>query len=233
LRPDAVPSFIVAGNIGEAGGELELSDEEAHYVARVCRAESGASLHATDGNGALARLTLIEVRPRVRARIEGVERESRARAATVWCGAPEGSRADWLVEKLGELGVAVLQPIDTRRAAWRLAPARLERWHRLAIAALRQSRQRWLMRIEPPRALAEVLALAPAVPRWLADPTGETALRPAGRGETLGAIGPAEGFLEAERTELIASGFVPMSLGASRLRAETAAIAWAAWWARG
>jgi len=46
-------------------------------------------------------------------------------------------------------------------------------------------------------------------------------------------IGPAEGVDDRERGLLEARGFKPISLGESRLRSETAAMAWAAWWASG
>jgi 16S rRNA (uracil1498-N3)-methyltransferase len=236
LRPepanDASPAFVLLEAIGAPGEEVTLPKEAAHYVTRVCRARAGERFSATDGHGVRARLRLLEVAREVRARIENAEHVARTREATLWCGAPEGERADWLIEKLAELGVTRFQPLDTERATWRPGAARADRWRRLAAAALRQSRQCWLMEILPPRSLVE-LSVSPITPasRWLADPDGTRAPAAPLEGQALGAIGPASGWTDAERGAFASQGFRAISLASGRLRTETAALSWAAWWA--
>ena len=231
LRPEAAPSFVLVPELGEPGDQLVLEADESHYVARVCRARAGEGLTATDGRGGLARLTLLEVGARVTARLDSIERQERLREATMWCGAPEGKRADWLVEKLAELGIATLQPLDCARSSWHGGAARLDRWRRLAVAALRQSRRSRLMRIEPPRPLRELEGAIPKqAVRWLADPGGAPAAGPP-PAISIAAIGPAGGFDPSELDFLTNLGFRSISLSDGRLRSETAAIAWAAWWA--
>jgi 16S rRNA (uracil1498-N3)-methyltransferase len=251
------PSFILVDELGEAGTELALPDAESHYVARVCRARAGDHVHATDGRGTLAELELLEVGKEVRARIRSAGRRERGRVAELWCGAPEGERADWLIEKLAELGTARLALIDTERARWKVGAARLARWRRLAVAALRQSQQCWRMEILEATELSAALGALEASPpldqrrdaarggesthasahqdggRWLADPQGTAPGAAPRHGVALGAVGPAAGFSPAERGALIERDFQPMSLAAGRLRTETAAVAWAAWWAGG
>jgi RsmE family RNA methyltransferase len=46
------------------------------------------------------------------------------------------------------------------------------------------------------------------------------------------AVGPAAGFSAEEIRALEDGGFEPVRLAGTRLRTETAALAWAAWWAR-
>ena len=229
-RPDATPSFVLVAALGPPGATLTLDQAESRYVARVCRAREGETLAATDGRGALARATILATRPYVTVRIDSLDRAHAARAATIWCGAPEGSRADWLVEKLAELGVSCLQPIDCARAAWEGGAARLARYRRLAEAALRQSRRTRLMQIETPRPLADMIGTAPAGQLWLADPDGDRNAIPASDGLSIVAVGPAEGFDAGERDSLVAAGFRPISLSDGRLRTETAAVSWASWW---
>ena len=233
LRPEAAPSLIHVPSLASAGGEFELGPEESHYVARVCRAAAGASLGATDGLGSRARLEVIALQPRVRVRVLDVVLETRTRGATIACGAPEGSRADWLIEKLAELGVAKFVPLETARGRWPLNASRRERWERLSLAALRQSRQSWRMEIGAPLEIEALLAGSglPAS-RWVADPEGDPSARAPLMGDALGAIGPSGGFDSGERVRLKDAGFAAISLGTGRLRAETAALCWAAWWAR-
>src|SRR5436309_10959587 len=104
-RAEASPSYIFAPNMVGVGASLQLSEAESRYLVRVCRAREGDRVTATDGRGTIATLRLASLHPRVLAEVESAQREERRRSAWVWCGAPEGERADWLVEKLAELGV--------------------------------------------------------------------------------------------------------------------------------
>jgi 16S rRNA (uracil1498-N3)-methyltransferase len=235
LPAEGAPSFLWVPELADDAGAVELSREESHYLRHVCRARAGDHVVATDGRGARADLRVMSLGERVRAEVEHIEREARLRHAWLLCGAPEGQRADWLVEKLAELGLAVWQPLDCARGRWRATPAVLARWRRLAIAALRQSRRRFLMEVREPLALDECTPGLPAGgPRWIADPEGRRGVEPsAGEGCALGAVGPSSGFDEREKASFKNLGFQPMCLSDGRLRAETAALAWAAWWARG
>jgi 16S rRNA (uracil1498-N3)-methyltransferase len=233
-RADGTPGLVVLPGAVAPGEALDLTGDEAHYVARVCRVRPGEALAATDGRGLEARLRVLETRPAVRVRVEAADRRPRLREAWLLCGAPEGRRGDWLVEKLAELGVARLVAIDTERARWPGGPTRLDRSRRLAVGAMRQSRQPWLLEVAAPRPLGEVLGELPeTAERWLADPDGRRPPAPPASGACVGAVGPAEGFSDRDRASLEARGFRSMSLSDGRLRCETAAMAWAAWWARG
>jgi 16S rRNA (uracil1498-N3)-methyltransferase len=139
-----------------------------------------------------------------------------------------------MVEKLAELGVRVLHPVDCRRGVWHRAPARLERWRRVAVAALRQSRRAWLLDVREPASLDAALEAVPAgAERWVCDPSGGEAAseHPRRTGTSVGLVGPAAGFDPAELDLARTLGFRPIRLAEARLRAETAALAWAAWWA--
>jgi 16S rRNA (uracil1498-N3)-methyltransferase len=233
LPADAAPSHVWADRLGEPGTLLTLDEDESRYLSRVCRAHAGEHTTLTDGRGALARARLVEVGRTVQVEIERLERVTRERTAEVWCGAPEGQRADWLIEKLAEFGVSVLQPVDCVRSEWSGFDRRVERWRRLALAGLRQSRGAWLLEIRTPRPIGKCEAPAGAL-RFLADPEG---LKPGGipgRGSSaIGLIGPAEGFDPAEKSRALSAGFQPIKLASNRLRCETAALAWAAWWGLG
>ena len=234
MPADAAPSHVYAAELGEPGAHNTLDADESHYLACVCRVRVGERIALTDGRGSLAQAVLITVGRRVEVEIEKLEQRSRERRAQVWCGAPEGQRADWLVEKLAELGVDALQPIDCARAEWKSFDRRVERWRRLALAGLRQSRGTWLLEIRPPIRLAVIPPPPLGAVCFLADPEGTAPAQPPARGSaSIGLIGPAEGLEPQEQWRARDSGFQPMKLGSNRLRCETAALAWAAWWAMG
>lgn len=226
------PSLLYLPELPAAGGEAVLSEDESHYVTRVCRLGPGAALEATDGAGRIAALELLGTAPRVTARVTGARTVARARESWVLCGAPEGQRGDWVVEKLAELGVARFVPVQARRAEWR--GVRVDRWRKLAIAALRQSRRAHLLDVLAPVDLATALRILPeGASRWLAAQDGEVAPAPGGAGVQVGAVGPAEGWDDAERSAFADAGFQRLRLADARLRAETAAVAWAVWWSLG
>ncbi len=234
MPAEAAPSFVLVPELPPPGERVVLARAESHYLSRVCRARAGDQVRATDGRGGEALLRLLRPGDAVEAEGLALERSERKRQAWICCGAPEGARADWLVEKLAELGVGTFQPISCARAAWGAPAAKRERWRRLAVAALRQSRQRFLMEIRAPVAIGEAIAGLPAeASRWLGEPEGRaaSALPGPGSGLAVAAIGPAGGFTADERAALAGAGFVPIAFGRARLRAETAALAWAAWWA--
>ncbi len=235
---DAAPGFLYLRAVPAVGQEFEPDADEAHYLSRVVRARPGERVTASDGCGALATLEVLVSRPGVRLRVLARECIARTSVWTLLCGAPEGDRADWLIEKLAELGVAVFQPVHTQRAEWERADARRERWQRLAVAALRQSRSAWLLEIREPVALADWLAQAPTGPeagerRVLASASGAPASIATSpiQGAIVGAVGPSPGFSEDELKRLQMHGFEGVALAGNRLRTETAAMALASWWA--
>jgi 16S rRNA (uracil1498-N3)-methyltransferase len=236
LPADATPSWLWVASLGDPGVTLEVPDEEARYLVRVCRARPGESVTLTDGRGSMGRARVIEIAPRVRLELESRETLRREREAIVLCGVPEGNRADWLVEKLAELGVSALQPVQCERGVWPEGEHRVARLERLAYAALRQSRRAFLMEVRRPVPLREALAgIAAPSALWSCDPQG----RPAGEcvppptGVAHGLVGPSSGFTADEATLALDRGAKCISLADGRLRTETAAIGWALWWAAG
>ncbi len=236
LPGDGAPSFLWVPELPAAGARLTLSEDESHYLARVCRVRTGEIVSATDGRGGLASLRVIEAGRAALVEVESCERARPARSAWVLVGSPEGERGDWLVEKLAELGVSVFQPVDCERGRWERMKGREERWQRLAVAALRQSRRRFLLEVRTPRPLGEAMGELPTgAGSWLADAAGPSAAScsPPADGVAIALIGPASGLAPGERELAQRGGFQPISLSDSRLRAETAALAWASWWSGG
>lgn len=231
-RPAGAPSFFYLPELRVSGPRFALGGDEAHYARRVVRLRERELVRATDGAGRIATLRVERTGPELVLAVEHVEDLPRPAPARLLCGAPEGERGDWLVEKLAELGVTELQPVDTERARW---PERTrdQRWERLAVAALRQSRSAWRLVSSSPVWLAEALGEPGEGTLWLADPAGApaTASGLAPEEPVHAAVGPSSGFTDVERKALLECGFVPIRLAAHRLRTETAAVAVAAIWA--
>jgi 16S rRNA (uracil1498-N3)-methyltransferase len=142
-------------------------------------------------------------------------------------------RMEWAIEKCIELGVTRIVPLIARRSDAHLAAAsvkRAERWRRIALQASEQSRRATPAEIAAPIKLPEAASLAGALRIVLAESEHQTLLRdvlvsPMPKGEILLAIGPEGGWAEDELNLFQKSGWISASLGATVLRAETAAIA--------
>ena len=229
---DAAPSFLYVPDLATQLGEFTLAGDEARYLTRVVRVREGECVTGSDGAGLLASLRCVHTRPKLVLRVEARRLEPAPARARLLCGAPEGERGDWLVEKLAELGVTELVPVQTQRVRWDKA-ARRERWQRLTVAALRQSRSAWQMRVLEPVELAAAVVETGGGARWLADPAGGSsaglALPP--DEPVTGVVGPSAGFSDDERKLLGSQGFVSVRLAMLRLRTETAAVSLAALWA--
>ena len=233
---DAAPSFLYLPRLASERDAFELGEDDARYVSRVVRAKPGEHLSASDGEGMVAELVVETVRPDVLVRVLRRERTPEPAPRVLLCGAPEGERGDWMVEKCAELGVTRFVPVHTERVRWPEG-TRLERWQRLAVAALRQSQASRLLAVEPPVELRDAIATLPPGTRWLAEAAGGNAgsaseAAAAGRqGPIAGAVGPSAGFSMEERNLRADNGFLPVALASSRLRTETAAVALASVWA--
>lgn len=232
MRGEAAPAFVFVPQLPGAGEAGWIEGEERHHLVNVCRARAGEIATATDGRGGRARIRLGEVGRRVAFEVEALETVAAGPAAVIACGAPEGARSDWLIEKLAELGISELHLLETERAHWRWSAARSARAGRLAVAALKQSRRAHRLHVAAPARLSDWIGgLAAGGTRWLADEVGAEGPPALPSGAFIGASGPARGFTPDEREALIGAGFLPVRLGEGTLRAETAGLALGVLWA--
>ncbi|MCP4590787.1 MAG: 16S rRNA (uracil(1498)-N(3))-methyltransferase [bacterium] len=221
-------------------GRQKLPEAEAHHAGTVRRARVGEVIELFDGCGVIADATVVQVgrgglTVEVQAPKPGVPRVGPL--LKLCCAVPKGPRQRILVEKCTELGVSVLQPIIAEHSVVRPDASVVSRWHRYAVEAGKQSGQAWITEMSPPVTFKASLAHNSAgVLRLLAstEPNAsslEDALRAAAVGTVSHIavwIGPEGGFSEAEVAEGRAAGLIPITLGDSILRVETAAIAVAA-----
>jgi 16S rRNA (uracil1498-N3)-methyltransferase len=225
---------IDAPDLDAAAAGAPLPAPVRHYLADVLRLRPGDAVELADGTGRLARGRLEQAGRRWRlTAVEWVPPPPPGPPLTLLAGLLKPKRWALLVEKAVELGVTQLVPVLTRHVG-SLPPdsqhrALLERWQRLALEASQQCRRTAVPRVSPPQALSDALADRSEPNRLVADPTaGET--WPAGPAWIAGAptallVGPEGGLHPDELAAARAAGFVPISLGAYPLRAETAAVA--------
>ena len=213
-----------------------LTGAEAHHLLHVMRAKVGTRVTLFDGSGwefdaLVQRLGRSEVELAITGR-QAIDREAPI-AVTLGVALPKGDRQKWLVEKVVELGVARLVPLETERGVAQPGESALERLRRGVIEASKQCGRNRLMEIAEPKAWQEFLADSREVacrlvahPRQM--PGQEPQHRPMPNECAALAVGPEGGFTDEEVAMAIAQGWQAVDLGPRTLRVETAAVALAA-----
>lgn len=219
-------------------GQLRLRGAEAHHLGRVMRVREGDPVLLFDGQGQEAESSVLAVqRSEVVLQVEQVDSVDRELpfSLVLAVALPRGDRQKWLVEKLVELGVAILVPLVTERGVAQPVPKARERLERTVIEASKQSGRTRLMQVAAPLDVAAWLAQeANSAIRWIAHPGGDSEPITLDDGIELAGtraavmVGPEGGFTEAELAAAAAEGWQRIHLGDRILRIETAAMAVAA-----
>ncbi len=215
-----------------------LTGKDFHYLAHVRRLGRGDSITAGTADGSRFAMTVRErYRDRLSVALVPLADEDRNStplpALTLAPAVVKPAAMDTIVRQATELGVAGIVPVLTERSVPAAhARPRRPRWERIARSASQQSGLWPLPSIEAPRSLPELLRAVP-------DAAGKLAFQPPLHGDadvelpaTLDParpvwllLGPEGGFSAAELDRIDGAGFRRCALGATVLRAETAAVA--------
>lgn len=214
---------------------IVLDDEEAHHARRVLRAAAGVAVAVTDGAGRVAHGVVVSDTGPVAVAVHRIEEHEPARPlVSVFQGAPKGHKADEVVERLGELGVAEVTVFHSARAVVRWDDAKRrrleERWATVARGAAKQSRHAFVLRARCEtswRGVVQSVQREPhAVVLWEeADVPMRSVLPPEVPARIMLLVGPEGGLTAGEVADLEAAGAHVVSLGRSIVRTENAAFA--------
>ncbi|MBL7982395.1 MAG: 16S rRNA (uracil(1498)-N(3))-methyltransferase [Flavobacteriales bacterium] len=213
---------------------VQLPEEEAHHATSVLRLGQGVRVGLLNGRGMRVEAELEHVgRREVTARV--VERisvplERKHRIHLAVAPTKQMERYEWFVEKAVEIGVDRITPLVTARTE--RAKLRIDRLDRVAISAMKQSQRAWLPTIDELTPLADLLKRELPAQRYFGWCEGEhTSLMQyySGNADVLVLVGPEGDFTNTEADLLREHRSAAVSLGAARLRTETAALAACTW----
>jgi 16S rRNA (uracil1498-N3)-methyltransferase len=210
----------------------ELPEDESQHCTRVLRLKEGDEITVTDGKGHLYRAVLKDVH-RKRCRVEIAEardaeplRDFRIHLAVA--PTKRADRMEWLVEKATEIGVDEITCLRCRYSERR--EIKRERLCKIAVGAMKQSQQAVLPQINGMTDFEAFIAPGFEGCKMFGhcreDRTKQLIREVYRPGQNaLLMIGPEGDFSSGETEAALAAGFFPVSLGKSRLRTETAALA--------
>jgi 16S rRNA (uracil1498-N3)-methyltransferase len=230
-------------------GVVELDPVQAHHARHVLRLADGDAVEVFDDAGRVG--AGVVVMPAgadgLAVRVDAVAEPPAAQPAwAVAAAVPKGERADWMVEKLSELGCDRFVPLLADRSVVQpKGTGKRDRWVRIATESAKQSRRAGVMRVAEPATLAAAMADADGATAagrrpsgWFLD-TGPAAVpirealaaaaaAAASAGRLTLFVGPEGGWTPGEVDRMRAAGLTPVSLTRTILRVETAAVAAAA-----
>ena len=214
-------------NLPLSVGLVLLDGPEAHHLAVVCRLRPGAEVCLFNGDGHQypARVTHVAKRE-VALEVSAVESPERELPFMLEVAAPlpKGDRAQFLIEKLTELGVARYVPLVCCYSNTHPREAKRDKLERYVIEASKQCGRNVLMKIEDLTAWEDYVTRGDASElRLLAHPCGDDA-KVEWAGNVRVAVGPEGGFTEEEVARARSAGWRTTGLGPRVLRIETAAI---------
>ena len=207
-----------------------LDEQESKHAVRVLRLGEGAEVGLVDGRGTryLARIADPHPKRTVLNILEAIPAPSRPYHLHIALAPTKNiERVEWFLEKATEIGVDEVTPIICDHSERK--DVKLDRLYKIVVAAMKQSLKAQLPTINEPIKYAQFVArahegakaiahCAPGDKRYLSEVVGQG-------GRSLILIGPEGDFSNAEIELALAAGFAPASLGDSRLRTETAALA--------
>lgn len=212
--------------------ELTIEGDEFNHLTHVMRKRAGDVIRVVNGTGTAYDATIVEIQRRT-ARCEITQTHLRLNepAIDVTLGVAilkNASKFDFLVEKVTELGVNTIVPLLTERTIPH--HAKTDRWQKLAIAAMKQSGRCVLPAVKELTTFDDFIhSRPPESPKFIPHEQASKRLSASLLAETPASVtlcvGPEGGFSHREVATAEQRGFVPVSLGQTRLRTETAAIA--------
>ena len=229
----ALPYFYIE-SIDPGASSLVLNEEVSKHVVSVLRMKPGEKIHITNGKGYLQTAALLSDHKK-KTEVAILHSQFTAAPEQKTCIAislvKNATRFEWFLEKATELGITEIIPLLCDRTE--REHFRMDRMKNVLVSALVQSQQCWLPQLSEPVPLAAVLGTAQQHVKCIAHCT-ETEKKPLSEllqkqyKSAIVLIGPEGDFTQLEIEAAFQHQFVPVSLGNTRLRTETAGITAAA-----
>lgn len=218
-----------------------LSAEESHHCINVMRQKEGDYCTVFDGKGLELKVKITSIEKKV-VSFEKVSQNRTNRSEDILCLAQALTKLksmDLIIQKATELGVGEIIPLQSERSVAQVdsdsAEAKTDKWRQITIDAAKQSGINYLPSVlapvKPkafvdgvPRNAIKIIGSLQPEARPLKKVLQEGLASVKGPRKVVLMIGPEGDFTPAEIGEARAAGFLPVSLGPTVLRSETAAI---------
>lgn len=207
---------------------ITLEEDSSRHIVQVLRMKEGEQLQLTDGLGNLFTAQIIS----------GHKKTTQVRVLSVITQPPPASRVsvaislvkntgrfEWFLEKATEIGVSEIIPLICERTEKQ--HFRTDRMKNILVSAMLQSQQVWLPRLLEPLSFRKAMEQLECPQKFIAhclEDKKELREQLLPQTDALILIGPEGDFTREEIDLALLHRYLPVSLGNTRLRTETAGM---------
>jgi len=213
---------------------IVLTEENSRHIVQVLRMAEGRQINITDGLGSICAAEIVEAHKK-KCTVKIIDTLKHIAPAKKVCIAispvKNNSRFEWFLEKATEIGVTEIVPLICERTEKQYL--KHDRLRGILISAMLQSQQAWLPVLYEPVKFEKFVEENKSNNKFIAhcDEQNKISLK-----EIIGKlsnqlithstilIGPEGDFTKDEIDFALQNNFMPVALGNTRLRTETAAL---------
>ena len=215
--------------INEVTETFTFDREESKHIIKVLRKKDGDILFVTNGLGFLFKTEIVLASDsKCTVQIVSFEKASIPKYNLHLVVAPTkmNDRYEWFLEKATEIGVQEITPIICDRSERKVI--NMERFEKILLSAMKQSNALYLPKLNPAISFKEFVKNKNTGLQLIAhcEETDKKTLKSVLQPDTdiTVLIGPEGDFSDKEITLALAQNYIPVTLGNTRLRTETAAV---------
>lgn len=208
--------------------ESVLSEETSRHIVQVLRMKENDQIILTNGNGYTKIAEIIfPDKKKTKVKIIHSEFQERKKPKTTIAISlvKNNNRFEWFLEKATEIGVSAIIPLVCKRTE--KTHFRIDRMKSILISAMLQSQQSWLPEISEPVKFFDVFNEKhdqKFIAHCVDKEKNELKNVVEKNSSKIILIGPEGDFTEEEIKSAIEKNYLPVSLGDTRLRTETAGL---------
>ena len=226
--------FFYTESVSSINNIIVLNEENSRHIVQVLRMAEGRQINITDGLGTICTAEIVEAHKK-KCTVKIIDTLKQIAPAKKVCIAispvKNSSRFEWFLEKATEIGVTEIVPLICERTEKQYL--KYDRLRGILISAMLQSQQSWLPVLHEPIKFEKFVEENKSNHKFIAhcEEQNKTSLKEiTGQlsneiiTQSLILIGPEGDFSKEEIAIALQNNFVPISLGQTRLRTETAAM---------
>lgn len=216
-------------SIDETTTAFSFDKEESKHIIKVLRKKDSDILFVTNGQGLLFKTEItLASDNKCTVEIISIEKTEAPKYKLHLAVAPTkmNDRYEWFLEKATEIGIHEITPVICDRSERKVI--NIERFEKIILSAMKQCNQMFLPKLNPAIPLKEFVKLKQNGTLLIAhcEETNKKSLKSAVSPSTdyTILIGPEGDFSTKEIALALENNYIPVSLGETRLRTETAAV---------
>ena len=221
--------FFYKENLDSTDTEVVLDEDTSKHIVQVLRMQNKEQLQLTNGKGDLVTTEITNNnRKKCAVRIlknEHIKRPSNKITLAISL-VKNNNRFEWFLEKATEIGVTQIVPLICERTEKTVFKA--DRMKSILVSAMLQSQQSWLPILQEPTKFLSFVNQTNAANKFIAHCENMDAkvqlISYQPFSDSIILIGPEGDFSSSEISVALQNNFLPVALGNTRLRAETAGV---------